>query len=140
MGYGRGLLGVILGGSWVVISGVVSPLVWVLSGVTLLIAPLISTHEPPSRVCWIQGLVMTLSKPGPRQQFGLGICCDPSVSNMKARGVFGYVPTPKPLTPRPSQPPKRKVCINFLGGDCEQAPSTQAANSHATSGFKPSAV
>ena len=38
-----------LGGSWVVISGVISPLIWVLITVTLLITPLISPHEPPSR-------------------------------------------------------------------------------------------
>ena len=39
----------LLGGSGVVISGVVSPLTWVISIVTLLISLLISTHEPPSR-------------------------------------------------------------------------------------------
>ena len=38
----------LLGGSWVVISGVISPLVWVVNTVTLLITPLITTHEPPS--------------------------------------------------------------------------------------------
>ena len=37
----------VLGGSWVVISRVISPLIWI---VTLLITPLIATHEPPSRV------------------------------------------------------------------------------------------
>ena len=38
----------LLGGSWVVISRVrvISPLIWI---VTLLITPLITTHEPPSR-------------------------------------------------------------------------------------------
>ena len=36
-----------LGGSWVVISRVISPLICI---VTLLITPLITTHEPPSRV------------------------------------------------------------------------------------------
>ena len=42
---------VLLGGSWVVvISGDISPLVWVVSIVTLLITLLITTHEPPSRV------------------------------------------------------------------------------------------
>ena len=35
----------LLGGSWVVISGVISPLIWVIAIVTLLI----TTHEPPSR-------------------------------------------------------------------------------------------
>ena len=39
-----------LGGSWVVISGVVSPLIWVITLVTLLSTPVITTHEPPSRV------------------------------------------------------------------------------------------
>ena len=34
-----------LGGSWVDISRVKSPLIWI---VTLLITPLITTHEPPS--------------------------------------------------------------------------------------------
>ena len=45
-----------LGGSWVVIGGVTSPLIWViyiymfiyLFILTLLITPLRSTHEPPS--------------------------------------------------------------------------------------------
>ena len=36
------------GGSWVVISGVISPLIRVINIATLLIAPLITTHEPPS--------------------------------------------------------------------------------------------
>ena len=39
----------LLGGSWVVISGVTSPLTWVISIVTLLITLLITSHEPPSR-------------------------------------------------------------------------------------------
>ena len=34
----------ILGGSWVVICGVISPLIWVITIVTLLM----TTHEPPS--------------------------------------------------------------------------------------------
>ena len=42
----------LLGGSWVVISGVISPLRRVISIVTLLklITLVITTHEPPSRV------------------------------------------------------------------------------------------
>ena len=36
------------GGSWVVISGVIHPLIWVITIVTLLITLLIATHEPPS--------------------------------------------------------------------------------------------
>ena len=38
----------LLGGSWVVISGVISPLIWVITIVTLLLSPLTTTHEPPS--------------------------------------------------------------------------------------------
>ena len=38
----------LLGGSGVVISRVISPLIWVISIVTLLITLLITTHEPPS--------------------------------------------------------------------------------------------
>ena len=40
----------LLGGSWVVICGAISPLIWVIAIVTLLITPLITTYEPPSRV------------------------------------------------------------------------------------------
>ena len=39
---------VVLGGSWVVISGVISPLICIMTIVTLLITPPIATHEPPS--------------------------------------------------------------------------------------------
>ena len=40
----------VLGGSWVVISRVISPLIWVISTVTLLlITPILTTHEPSSR-------------------------------------------------------------------------------------------
>ena len=39
----------ILGGSWVVISGVIRPVIWVIIIiVTLLITPLETTHGPPS--------------------------------------------------------------------------------------------
>ena len=40
----------LLGGSWVLISGVISPLIWNISIVTLLIAVPITTHGPPSGV------------------------------------------------------------------------------------------
>ena len=40
----------LLGGSWVVISGVISPLIRVITTVTLLITPLITTHELPSTI------------------------------------------------------------------------------------------
>ena len=39
----------LLGGSWVVISGVISPLIGATIIVTLLITLLVTTHEPPSR-------------------------------------------------------------------------------------------
>ena len=42
--------GCLLGGSWVVISGVLSPLIWVIIMVTLIKTPLITNHEPPSLV------------------------------------------------------------------------------------------
>ena len=45
----RETLRLLLGGSWVGISGLISPLIWVISIVTLLIILLITTHEPPSR-------------------------------------------------------------------------------------------
>ena len=35
--------------SWVVTSGVLSPLMWLISIVAPLISPFITTHEPPSR-------------------------------------------------------------------------------------------
>ena len=38
----------LLGGSWVVITGAISPLIWVIITVPLLITPL-PTHEPPSK-------------------------------------------------------------------------------------------
>ena len=38
----------VLGGSWVVISRVISPLIWAITIVTLLITPLLTSHEPPS--------------------------------------------------------------------------------------------
>ena len=39
----------LLGGSWVAIIKVISPLIWVIITVTLLITLLITAHEPPSR-------------------------------------------------------------------------------------------
>ena len=39
----------LLGGSWVVLSGVISPLIRVITTVARLITLLIATHEPPSR-------------------------------------------------------------------------------------------
>ena len=44
------LEGVVLGGSWVVISGVISRVTTILTHIQGLITLLITTHEPPSRV------------------------------------------------------------------------------------------
>ena len=38
----------LLGGSWVVISGVIGPHIWVIVIVPYFLTPLIATHEPPS--------------------------------------------------------------------------------------------
>ena len=38
----------LLGSSWIVIGGVICPLIWVIIIVTLLITPLITTHEATS--------------------------------------------------------------------------------------------
>ena len=38
----------LLGGSWVVISRVINPLIWVIIIATQLRTPLVTTHEPPS--------------------------------------------------------------------------------------------
>ena len=42
-------LGILLGGSGVVISGVISPLIWVISIVTLLITPRLQAGDDPER-------------------------------------------------------------------------------------------
>ena len=47
----RSALRKVLGGSWVVISGVISPVIWVITIVILLITLLITNHEPPSTSC-----------------------------------------------------------------------------------------
>ena len=52
----------LLGGSWVVISGVISPLICVVSIVTLLITLLRTTHEPPSRVLRVVGFIGGFSR------------------------------------------------------------------------------
>ena len=45
----QGLRVSLLGGSWVVIGMAKSPLIWVITIVALLITPLSTTHEPPSK-------------------------------------------------------------------------------------------
>ena len=42
------VVAIILGGSWAVGSEVVSPLIWVITIVAVLISAIITTHEPPS--------------------------------------------------------------------------------------------
>ena len=56
----------VLGGSGVVVSGVISPLIWVISIVTLLITLLITTHEPPSK-----------PRPPPETSCAVGACRRP---------------------------------------------------------------
>ena len=58
-----GIVGVLgsLGGSWVVVGGVISPLICMISTVTLLITLLISSHEPPSSVLDPQMLRHTIA-------------------------------------------------------------------------------
>ena len=54
----------LLGGSWVVISGIISPLIWVIAFAALLITPLITTHESPSRSSfrqWARGVFNMLT-------------------------------------------------------------------------------
>ena len=46
----------------VVTSGITSPLIWVISRVTLLITPLIATHEPPSNLTSTTGQEMPASQ------------------------------------------------------------------------------
>ena len=53
---GSGVQGV-LGGSWVAISGVISPLIEVITIVILLTTLLRTTHEPPSRVYAMRGKI-----------------------------------------------------------------------------------
>ena len=57
------MLQLLLEGSWVVISGLIGPLIWVVIMVALLVAPLITTHEPPSRLLESLGVYST-SVPG----------------------------------------------------------------------------
>ena len=49
----------LLGGSWVIISGVISGVTILITHIRGLTTPLITTHEPPSRVP-LQGLLWDL--------------------------------------------------------------------------------
>ena len=46
----------ILGGSWVVVSGVISKVTVIITHIRGLITPLKTTHEPPSRNDRVEGL------------------------------------------------------------------------------------
>ena len=67
--------GSILGGSWVVISRVVSRITTVITHIRGLIAPLITTHEPPSRVWGLGGLGLRVGGFGASgiRVWGLGV-------------------------------------------------------------------
>ena len=56
---------IVLGGSWAVISGAISPLIWVISRVTLLITLLITTLNPidPLKGTLIITLLITTREP-----------------------------------------------------------------------------
>ena len=76
-GFGFGVKGV-LGGSWLVISGVISPLIWVVTTVTLLITPLILTTPEASKLgfrvlCLVFGGLQRPKTPkpsSPKRSFG----------------------------------------------------------------------
>ena len=57
----------LLGGSWVVIIGVVSWVTVIITHIRGLISPLITNHEPPSRVqgsgCCLKALLRLLEQP-----------------------------------------------------------------------------
>ena len=52
---------IVLGGSWVVISGVISRVTVMLSHIRGLITPFIATHEPPSRQLKAHGMLQLSS-------------------------------------------------------------------------------
>ena len=61
----------LLGGSWAVISGVISRVTIVITHIRGLITPLITTHEPPSRVvcgCGFVDKALNLPRPPPPPQ------------------------------------------------------------------------
>ena len=69
----------LLGGPCVVMSGVISPLIQIISIVTVLITPLITTHKPPSNqsVCVSEGLEE-------------GAACSPSFVKPKTTEIVTY--------------------------------------------------
>ena len=67
----------VLGGSWVVISGVISPVLRVINIVILLITLLITNHEPPSKTCvnrW-KGKLLAMKHKSGSSSDALGIGC-----------------------------------------------------------------
>ena len=83
----------LLGGSGVVISRVISPLVWVISIVTLLITLRITTHEPPSNWNRQRG---TPSSPAYRALTTLKPLR--SIENSAYRPYKPYILNPRPTT------------------------------------------
>ena len=79
----------VLGGSWAVISGVLSPLIWVISIATLLITPLITTHEPPSRVCRDLASEFAVHCLGDVKFRVLGLSHEPSTSTLSRKPAKG---------------------------------------------------
>ena len=87
---------VLLGGSWVVINRVISPLIWVISIVILLrtlLALLTTTHKPPSRGRGFRVFSFVFGGEGR----GLGMCwdlglgCDTRMPNLgRKRPPFWY--------------------------------------------------
>ena len=78
-------LGNLLGGSWAVISRVISPRIWVISMVTLLITLLITTHEPPSSLLAVRAKAALDLEPS---SFGAG---DRRAKSEVVRRIFGEV-------------------------------------------------
>ena len=92
----------ILGGSWVVINGVRSPLICVILTVTRLIAPLITTHEPPSTLKFCEApCVFARSWPEGFAESALNL--KSTLSRRKEMECSGATLTPKPetLIPKP---------------------------------------
>ena len=83
-----------LGGSWVVISMVIRSLTWVIAIVTLLVTPLITTHEPPSKP-QPQSIEARLPRP-----------------HKDAETLNPHPPNPSTRHPRKAQAPKHQEPVN----------------------------
>ena len=71
------VIGPLLGGSWVVISGVIGPLIYVINMVTLLITLFITTHEPPSMEAfsWLVRFERMWMKSSASKRSSDEVCC-----------------------------------------------------------------